>query len=173
MAKGGYVQGNTSPVGEINREVVAPPGAAADGARLVEQTFMLQYRYTTSSGAVYRMENPHDVPMFITGIFHRVTTAPSAGGSSGVIKWATVATSSAVGTNLGSLGRFSSSIGITQHFPGSSGFTIINTAVVNIWEKNGNSSGAWLTGAINGLGLFAGSSARAQAFVTAIPMYST
>lgn len=184
MAKGGPVKGNTQPFGEIVREVVGPPGAVADSQYVQQQWLQLYYRYTGSSNPVFRVENPHDVPCVVTGIWVRTTQAPTAGGSSAVLEWSIVATSSAVGgTALNSVGKFSSSIGTIMHYPaalgapgaGSSGFTAVSPTLGLTWEKNGNSSGAWITAQLGpaSQGLTAASSAKAQAFISYLPLYSS
>jgi hypothetical protein len=164
MSKGAYVTGNTQPWGEIVREVVGPPGTAADATRVVEQTYVLHYQWVSSSGAVFKFENPHDVKLAITGIYVNTLTAPVSA-SSGRIAWGKVASSSATGTGAG-LGRFSSSVGMNLHFtPTSSGVGDVGYTL----DANGGAS-AWLTGRIS---LAAGSSAKALAYVKAIPLYST
>lgn len=177
MSKGALLKGNTDPVGEVVREVVGPPIATnADGAYVNPQTFALFYKWLSSSGAVFRMENPHDVDMSIVDIFCNVKTAPSAFSSSGFILWTLVASSSAVaGNSLTNVGRFSSSIGVVHHYPtGSSGFVgNLDPDLSLLWKKFGFSSQAWLVGQVSGKGTFLASSAAAHAYVTAIPLYSS
>lgn len=184
MAKGGAVKGNTQPFGELTREVVGPPGNTADAQYVHKQWLQVYYKWISSSSPVFRVENPHDVQCVVTDIWVRTTTAPSAGGSSAVIEWTIVASSSAVGgTALNTKGKFSSSIGTVMHYPaalgapgaGSSGFSAVAQTLGRTWEKNGASSGAWITGQLGPASqdLMKASSAAAQAFIGYLPLYSS
>lgn len=166
---GGFVSGNTQPVGEIVREVVGTPvSPASEGSYGVEQTIQAQYAYVSSSGPVFSVQNPHNVDCLITRV-HVAITANADTGSSVALDWDLVASSSKRGTGLADGVAFNV-LGVSPHYNPSAGAP----AAAALWKARGFSSDAWLTATYDiGGGHTAASSVAAKAFISIIPLYST
>jgi len=151
--------------------------SSSGGANYITpRTIMAPLATGTSSGIVLAVQNPESYPLIIRQVSLVVQTP---GQTSCSIDIGIVASSSKSASDIfngaaagppGTIGAFHLPVGYTPVGGSGSSGLHLSAGGVSVWEKNGNSSDAWLTGKLI---LGTGSSLAGYALIEVVPFHSS
>lgn len=152
-----FIKNEGAPIGEIAQGLAGKESTETGAGYIVPRTIVVPLSGGVSSEMSFGIENPESYPMWVRGIDLHIQTA---GQSSASMNIGIVASSSKTAADLVSSGDLATA-------------EIVNCSMVgnaSLWQKNGNSSDAWITGKVVVDGA---SSLDGYAYIEAVPVHST